>query len=78
MVRTTRRVEAKGIGVGEKLAYTEDMMNLHVGGEVKGTSGGEGSLDDLEQADEPGLELGGWANVLEVEVMSGEANHVTN
>ena len=26
----------------------------------------------------PGLELKGWVYVLEVEVMGGEANHVTN
>ena len=37
----------------------EDIMNLHVGREFKGTSGGGGGVDDLEGADEPGFELGG-------------------
>ena len=53
-------------------------MNVHVEGKVKGTSGGGGSLDDVERTDEPGLQLGGWVYVLEVEVMRGEANHITN
>ena len=78
MARTTRRVEARGIGVGKKLAHVEDIMNLHVGREFKGTRGGRGSLNDLEGADEPWHELGGWVDVLEVEVMGREANNVTN
>ena len=32
MVRTTRRVEGRGVGIGETLAHMEDIMNLHVGG----------------------------------------------
>ena len=78
MVRRTRRVEPKGVGVGKKFSHMEDITNLHVEGEVKGTTGRGWSLDDLEGADEPGLELGGFLDVLEVEVMGGEANYVTN
>ena len=51
VVRTTRRVEARGVGVEEKFAHMEDNMNLHVGRDLKGTSGGGGSLDDFEGGD---------------------------
>ena len=30
--RTTRKVEARGVGVREKPAHMEDIMSLHVGG----------------------------------------------
>ena len=33
MVRTTRGVEGRGVGVREKLAHMEDIMNVHVVGE---------------------------------------------
>ena len=48
------------------------------GGEFKGPIGGGGSLNDLEGADEPGLKVGGWVDVLKVEVMGGEEDEVTN
>jgi hypothetical protein len=69
VVRAPRRVEGGGVDVGEELAHMEDVMNLHVGGEFKSASGWGGSLDDLEGANEPGLELGAWVDVLEVEVV---------
>ena len=78
VMRMSRRVEGTGVGVRKKLTHMVDIMNLHVRREFKGTSGGGGSLDDLEGADEPGLERGGWVHVLEVEVMGREANRVTN
>ena len=59
-VRASRGEEGRRVGVGEKLAHMEDVVNLYVGGEVKGASGRGGSLDDLEGADVSGLELGGW------------------
>ena len=53
-------------------------MKLHVGKEFMGTSGGVGSLDDLEGADEPGLEIKGWVDVQKAKIRGREANHVTN
>ena len=44
-------------------------MNLHMGREFNGTSGGGGSPDDHEGADELGQELGGWVDVRKIEVM---------
>jgi hypothetical protein len=73
-----RGVEVARIGVGEKLAHMEDIVNLHVRGEVESARCRRGSLDDLEGADEPGFELGGRVEMGEIEIMSREAHHVAD
>ena len=56
----------------------EDIVDLHVGWKFQGAGGRRWGLDDLEWVNESGLELRRGVDVLEVNVMSGEAHHVTN
>jgi hypothetical protein len=71
-------VEVARVDVREELAHMEDIVDLHVWWQLKGTCCRRRSLDDLEWADVSRFELRRWVDVLEMDVMSRETNHVTN
>ena len=56
----------------------EHVVYAHVGREIKGASGRRGSLDDLERSKESRFELGRGVDVLKMDVLGGETNHVAN